>query len=104
MSAWGEPLPGMTTLKQEIDDIIFRCFAQGQYWGTEKDGKLDPDYKPERPIDRTEANQAIIAYIEKLVGDYEKLDQYPSNSNANTRKRGRNDLRREIRNKLKGIE
>lgn len=55
----------MTSLKEEIDAIIFRCFAQGQYWGTEQDGKLNPDYEPEKPIDRSEALKAISSTISK---------------------------------------
>lgn len=53
------------SLKEEIDAIIFRCFAQGQYWGTEQDGKLNPDYKPEHPIDRSEALDQLFATISK---------------------------------------
>ena len=54
-------------LDKQIDDIIFRCFAQGQYWGTEQDGKLNPDYKPDNPIDRTEAVKLLQALISKQI-------------------------------------
>ncbi len=57
----------MSNLKKDIDEIVFRCFAQGQYWGTEADGKLDPGYKPEKPIDRTQAVNNILNLIESVV-------------------------------------
>lgn len=52
-------------LEAQIDAVIFRCFAQGQHWGTELDGKLNPDYKPEEPISRDEAVTDIMALIHK---------------------------------------
>lgn len=79
----------------EIDDIIFRCFAQGQYWGTEKDGKLDPDYKPENPIDRTEANRLInslIAAHQKEVLEF--CLKYPM----------RNDVVNKLKDRLASLE
>ena len=57
----------MSNLKKDIDEIVFRCFAQGQYWGTEADGKLDPGYKPEKPIDRTQAVNNILNLIESVI-------------------------------------
>lgn len=57
----------MSSLKKDIDEIVFRCFAQGQYWGTEADGKLDPGYKPEKPIDRTQAVNNILNLIESVI-------------------------------------
>lgn len=62
----------MNDWNKKLDEIIFRCFAQGQYWGTEKDGKLDPDYKPENPIDRTEALASINQLVLELIGEDDK--------------------------------
>lgn len=73
-----ETLAGKAELEEQIDQIVFRCIAQGQYWGTasgEGGGELDPDYKPDKPIDRTQANkliqnlihQAVIKELEKLL-------------------------------------
>ena len=66
----------MSNLKKDIDEIVFRCFAQGQYWGTEADGKLDPGYKPEKPIDRTQAVNNILNLIESVIPE-EKKDDIP---------------------------
>lgn len=63
----------MSNLKKDIDEIVFRCFAQGQYWGTEADGKLDPGYKPEKPIDRTQAVNNILNLIESVIPEEKKL-------------------------------
>ena len=59
--------PTNQDFRSKLDKIVFRCFAQGQYWGTEQDGKLNPDYKPDEPIDRIEAIDAIIALIAEGV-------------------------------------
>lgn len=52
-------------LRKEIDNIVFRLLAQGHYWGTGSgdDGKLDKNYEPDKPIDRTEA----VKIIENLI-------------------------------------
>lgn len=52
-----------------IDEIIYRCFKQGIYWGSEKDGEFDQDHYPEKPIDRTQANQAIQEHIEGVLAE-----------------------------------
>ena len=55
----------------KLDEIIFRCFSQGQYWGTapEDGGKLNEDYKPENPIDRDQAKQEIKSLFMKIALD-----------------------------------
>lgn len=53
-------------LRQKVDDIVYRCFAQGQYWGSGlgKDPEaFNEDYRPDNPIDRTEAVEAIMHLI-----------------------------------------
>lgn len=52
----------------KLDDIIFRCFEQGHYWGelSKYDvvhGTSEAPEPPKEPIDRTEANKLILAYI-----------------------------------------
>jgi len=54
----------MTDYKEEIDKIVFRCFEQGRYWGTGVGENIaNQEYKPEEPIDRTEAVGALYALI-----------------------------------------
>lgn len=64
----------MKDLQNKIDKIVFRCFAQGQYWGTDQEGKLNPDYKPPEPIDRTEATDQLLQLIQQEVR--EELERY----------------------------
>lgn len=56
-------------LTKRADDIVFRCFAQGQYWGTGsgEEGILNDDYRPEQPIDRTEAVAALMAAVDQYT-------------------------------------
>ena len=101
----------MSNLKKDIDEIVFRCFAQGQYWGTEADGKLDPGYKPEKPIDRTQAVNNILNLIESVVDEIIGEDE-PKEivwryrwDGMNFRIHQRNELRKEqraIKSKLIG--
>lgn len=52
-------------IEKEVDKIVYRCFSQGQYWGTgDKEGVLNPDYKPVKPIDRGQANKAILHLLQ----------------------------------------
>jgi hypothetical protein len=59
----------MNNIDEQIDKIVFKLLSQGQYWGTGSGdvGKLDDNYKPDEPIDRTEGVQAIKnIFIEEL--------------------------------------
>lgn len=98
----------MSNLKKDIDEIVFRCFAQGQYWGTEADGKLDPGYKPEKPIDRTQAVNNILNLIESVVDDMEYQETEDMSLKSWTpedyKAFGRNELRAAIKSKLIGKE
>ncbi|WIE74516.1 hypothetical protein [Curtobacterium sp. MCSS17_007] len=63
-------------MTDEIDEIVYRCFVQGQYWGTasgigDEENKLNPDYEPDEPIDRTQAVEAIVAIFEQYKDDQE---------------------------------
>ena len=49
-------------------------------------------------------HKEAIRIADEALGDYELLEPYPSNSNVNTRKRGRNSLRKEVRAKLKLVK
>lgn len=62
------PVNGDEELRKAIDDIVFRCFAQGQYWGSDHNGDLDPDYEPENPIDRSEAVRELLALHTQAQG------------------------------------
>jgi hypothetical protein len=70
--------PPQPDITRTIDDIVFRCFAQGQYWGTstENDGLLDEDYKPENPIDRTEAVHKLVTLVNeaRIDGGIKAID------------------------------
>ena len=67
----------MNNFEEKLDDLVFRCFAQGQYWGTasgvvngEESDEFNPDYEPENPIDRTEAVGAIKQLIlDEVIGE-----------------------------------
>lgn len=63
-------------LSKKADDIVFRCFAQGQYWGTGsgEEGILNDDYLPEQPIDRAEAVAALMAAVDQYT-DQQRLDE-----------------------------
>jgi len=71
------PDPQSEVIEKQIDEIVFRCFAQGQYWGTgsgESD-KLNPDYEPENPIDRTEAVKSLLKLIaEARIDELNMMD------------------------------
>lgn len=72
---------GMSTteeqLDKQIDDIVLRCFMQGQYYGTasgvvdgEESGELNPDYEPEKPIDRDQA----VKELKSLLSQHTQRD------------------------------
>jgi len=65
------PTNPLDSTEEQIDKIIYRCFEQGLYWGTasgiddDEENKLNPDYLPDEPIDRTEAVKAIMDLIKQ---------------------------------------
>jgi hypothetical protein len=86
----------------KLDEIIFRCFSQGQYWGTasEDTGKLNQDYKPENPIDRDQAKQEIKSLFMEIVGEDEGIT---ISTLATDVKHTRNQLRSEQRKKIEDL-
>lgn len=58
------------SIEEQIDEIVFRCFDQGVYWGklVYSDGGERPD-KPEHEIDRTQA----VAQLLNLINEAERL-------------------------------
>lgn len=68
-------------LDKQIDDVVFRCFEQGRYWGTgiaSADGHCLEDYEPDKPIDRGEANRLLQnvvhqKQVEARVAEVERL-------------------------------
>jgi hypothetical protein len=116
--------PMTNKLKEEIDDIVFRCFEQGRYWGTGIGERIaDQDYKPKEPIDRTEAVKAILTLInqkerellervEEAIGE----DEAKNTNNMSVEERhkyfqwqvdhdgARDDLRSELRDRIKQLK
>lgn len=54
------------TIIENIDEIVFRCFDQGVYWGKLAYSDNERPDEPENPIDRTEANKLLM----KLLADF----------------------------------
>lgn len=52
---------------EKIDEIIFRCFDQGTYWGKLAYSDNERPDQPDNPIDRGEANKLILKEISNLI-------------------------------------
>lgn len=81
-----KPERKMNELNNRIDEIVFKCFDQGVYWGklAYSDGGERPD-KPDYEIDRTQAVKQLEALITEQVqlGLIEELSLLPGWNSCN---------------------